>query len=54
METASLFIQRVGLVLSGTTNHVTMRDARKAPQAKGRGRILIIRKSTRAAEMCPV
>ena len=38
METASLFIQKVGVVLSGTMSHVTMREARKAPRAKGRGK----------------
>ena len=38
METASLFIQKVGVVLSGTMSHVTVSDARKAPSAnKGRG-----------------
>ena len=35
METASLFIQKVGVVLSGTASHVTMSDMRKAPRAKG-------------------
>ena len=37
METASLFIQKVGVVLSGTASHVTVSDSRKAPRAKGRG-----------------
>ena len=37
METVSPFIQKVGVVLSGTANHVTMSDARNAPRAKGRG-----------------
>ena len=37
METASLFKQKVGVILSGTTSHVTVSDARKAPHAKGRG-----------------
>ena len=37
METASLFIQRVGAVLSGTMSHVTKSDVRKAPHTKGRG-----------------
>ena len=37
METASLFLQKVVLVLSGTESHVTLSDARKAPLAKGRG-----------------
>ena len=31
METTSLFIQKVGVVISGTVGHVTMSDARKAP-----------------------
>ena len=38
METASLYIQKVGVVLSGTMDHVTVSDARKVPQAKGRGK----------------
>ena len=29
METASLFIQKEGVVLSGTMNHVTVSDAEK-------------------------
>ena len=37
METSSLFIHKVGVVLSGTACQVTMSDARKAPYAKGRG-----------------
>ena len=37
METASLFIRKVGVLLSGTASHVTVSDARKAPRAKGRG-----------------
>ena len=38
METASLFIQKVGVVLSGTMSHVTTSDARKALSTKGRGK----------------
>ena len=37
METASLFLQRVGVVLSGTMSHMVVSDVRKAPHAKGRG-----------------
>ena len=37
METASLFIQKVGVVLSGTASHMTESDSRKAPWVKGRG-----------------
>ena len=37
METASLLIQKVGVVLSGTMNHMIMSDTRKAPLTKGRG-----------------
>ena len=37
METESLFIQKVGVVLSVTASHVTMSDMGKAPRAKGRG-----------------
>ena len=37
METASLFIQKVGGVLTGIMSHVTMSDAGKAPCTKGRG-----------------
>ena len=38
METASLFIQKVGVVLSGTASHITVSDTRKA---RGGARILI-------------
>ena len=38
METASLFIQKVGVVLSGTMSHVIVSDERKAPCVKGRGK----------------
>ena len=38
MKTASLLIQKVGVVLSGTASHVTVSDARKAPCTKGRGK----------------
>ena len=38
METASLFIQKVDVVLSGTMSHVIMSDARKARWTKGRGK----------------
>ena len=38
METASLLIQKLGVVLSGTTSHVITSDSRKAPIAKGRGK----------------
>ena len=37
METASLYMQKVGVVLSGTMSHVTASDAREAPRAKGSG-----------------
>ena len=37
METASLFIQKVSVILSGTASHVTVSDARIAPRVKGRG-----------------
>ena len=37
METATLFIQKVGVVLSGTMSNMTASDARKALRAKGRG-----------------
>ena len=38
METASLFIQRVGVVLSDVMCHMVVSDARKAPCSKGRGK----------------
>ena len=38
MEIASLFIQKVGVVLSGTMGHIIMSDARKTPCPKGRGK----------------
>ena len=37
METALLFIQRVGLVPSGTASHMTVSNVRKAQLDKGRG-----------------
>ena len=37
METASLFIRKVCVVLSGTMSQVILSEARKAPHAKGRG-----------------
>ena len=37
IETASLFIQKVGVALSGAARSVTMSNARKAPRAKVRG-----------------
>ena len=36
METASLFIQKLGVVLSGTASHVTLTDVRKTALDKGR------------------
>ena len=38
METASLYIQKVGVVLPGTMCHVIISDARKASLSKGRGK----------------
>ena len=38
METESLFIQKVSVVLSGTISHINMSDARKAPCAKGKSK----------------
>ena len=38
METASLFMQKVGEVLSATMSHMILSDTRKAPFAKGRGK----------------
>ena len=37
METESLFMQKLGEVLSGTTSHLTVSGARKAPHSKGMG-----------------
>ena len=37
MKTASLFMQNVSVVLSGTISNLIVSDARKAPHAKGRG-----------------
>ena len=34
METASLFIQKVGVVLSGTLSHMTVSDAEKLHVAR--------------------
>ena len=41
METGSLFIQKVGVVLSGTARHVTMSDAEKLHMLRVGARILI-------------
>ena len=38
METVSLYIQNMGVLLSGTMSHVIMSDARKALHAKGTGK----------------
>ena len=38
METASLFIQKVSVVLSGTISNVTIRDMTNALCANGRGK----------------
>ena len=38
METASLFIKKVGVVLSGKMSYVAVSEARKATRAKGRGK----------------
>ena len=37
METASLFIQELGVVLSGTMSQVIVSDVRKAQCTKGSG-----------------
>ena len=37
METASLFVQKVGVLIAGTMSHVTVSDMRKAQCAKCRG-----------------
>ena len=52
METASLFIQKVGVVLSGTMSHVTASDAEKLHTLRVGARIFIKGKSTKAVEMC--
>ena len=52
METAPLYVQKVGVVLSGTMCHVIMSEARRAQCAKGRARMLMKGKSTKAVEMC--
>ena len=41
METASLFIQKVGVVLSGTASHVTVSDTKKLHMLRVGARILI-------------
>ena len=38
METASLFIQKARVVLSGTASHMTVSEAQKAHRTKGRGK----------------
>ena len=54
METASLFIHKVGVVLSGSMSHVTVSDAEKLLALRVGARILIKGKSTKALEMCRV
>ena len=44
MEKASLFILKVGVILSGKMSHVTLSDLRKAPIAKSRGKNINERK----------
>ena len=41
METAPLFIQKVGVVLSGTASHVIVSDAEKCHTLRVGSRILI-------------
>ena len=41
METASLFIQKVGVLLSGTASHVTVSDEEKLHVLRVGARILI-------------
>ena len=43
METASLFIQKVGVALPGITSHVIGSSLRRAPQAKGRGEDITVK-----------
>ena len=38
METASLLIEKVGVVLSGIASHVTVSDVRKALLAEAKGK----------------
>ena len=38
MEVTSIFIQKVGVVLSGKMSHMIMGEVRKVPWAKGRGK----------------
>ena len=38
METASLYIQKMGVVLSDTMSKVIVSDGRRVPRAKGRGK----------------
>ena len=40
METASLYIQKVGVVLSGTMSHMTMSDVEKLHAQRVGARIL--------------
>ena len=44
METASLYKQKVGVVLLGTMSQVIVSDARKATRTKGRGKDINYRK----------
>ena len=42
----------MGVVISGTMSHVTVSDVRKAPCAKGRGKDINQRKSSKAVDKC--
>ena len=52
METASLYIHKVGVVLSGTMSHMIMSDEWKLHKQRVGARILIEGKSTKAVEIC--
>ena len=46
--TASLFIQKVGVVLSGTSSHVTVSDTEKLHALRVGVRVLVKERSTKA------
>jgi hypothetical protein len=52
METASLFIQKVSVVLSDTASHVTVSEVEKLHALRVGARILSKGKSPKAVEMC--
>ena len=52
METASLYVQKVGVVLPGTMSHVIVSDTKKLYLQRGEAKMLI--KESILKQMCRV